>query len=216
MGAASGPPGFHTTTLELQTCTFKGPSAPNTAKIPREDTQRETKRAIMVAGEEQKSAKFRPAHPPFGAQFFLGLGPTFWAHHDTDRIWPKLARPNQDGPKWMGQNGWAKIGLAKIGQIRMAKTGLAKVGPSPPPAPLLCWLPLGPPGLHTTTRELQTCTFEGPGLQKHHQNSTKGPTREGEKIENCGGRVEKSAKFWVSSGRGGADWGPAEGLGFGV
>ena len=28
-------------------------------------------------------------------------------------------------------------------------------------------------------------------------NSTKGPTREGEKNENCGGRVKKSAKFWA-------------------
>ena len=32
---------------------------------------------------------------------------------------------------------------------------------------------LGPPGLHTTARELQTCTLEGPGLQTHHQNSTR-------------------------------------------
>ena len=62
----------------------------------------------------------------------------------------------------------------------------------------------------------QTCIFEGPGLQKHHQNSTKGPTREGEKNENCGGRREKRAKFWGSSGRGGAEGGPAEGLWFGV
>ena len=39
-----------------------------------------------------------------------------------------------------------------------------------------------PPGLHTTTRELQTCTFEGPGFQKHHQNSTRRPPREGRKM----------------------------------
>ena len=31
------------------------------------------------------------------------------------------------------------------------------------------------PGLHTTTRELQTCTFERPGASKHHQNSTRRP-----------------------------------------
>ena len=30
-----------------------------------------------------------------------------------------------------------------------------------------------PPGLHTTARELQTCTLEGPGASKHHENSTR-------------------------------------------
>ena len=49
----------------------------------------------------------------------------------------------------------------------------------------------GPPGLHTTTRELQTCTYEGPGLQKHHQNSTKRPPEREEKNEFCGGRGKK-------------------------
>ena len=38
---------------------------------------------------------------------------------------------------------------------------------------------LGPPGLHTTTRELQTCTFQGPGASitppKFHE---KTPERE--------------------------------------
>ena len=38
---------------------------------------------------------------------------------------------------------------------------------------------VGPPGLHTTVRELQTCTFQGRGLQKHTQNS-----REREKTRN--------------------------------
>ena len=32
---------------------------------------------------------------------------------------------------------------------------------------------VGPPGLHTTTRELQTCTFDFPSASKHHQNSTR-------------------------------------------
>ena len=48
----------------------------------------------------------------------------------------------------------------------------------------------------------QTCTFQGPGLQKHHQNSTKGPPREGEKNENCGGRGKKERNFGMSSGGG--------------
>ena len=50
----------------------------------------------------------------------------------------------------------------------------------------------------------QTCTFKGPGLQKHHQNSTKGPTREREKNENCGGRGKKR------NFGGPAEGGPAE------
>ena len=33
----------------------------------------------------------------------------------------------------------------------------------------------GPSGLHTTTRELQTCTFNSPSASKHHQNSTRRP-----------------------------------------
>ena len=37
--------------------------------------------------------------------------------------------------------------------------------------------------------------ISGPWRFKHHQNSTKGPPREGEKNENCGGRGKKSAKF---------------------
>ena len=53
---ASGPPGLHTTTGELQTCTFQGPGASNTTKIPRKDPQ-ERERQKIVAGEGKKSAK---------------------------------------------------------------------------------------------------------------------------------------------------------------
>ncbi len=31
----------------------------------------------------------------------------------------------------------------------------------------------GPPGFHTTSRELQTCTFDGPALPKTHQKTTR-------------------------------------------
>ena len=49
-----------------------------------------------------------------------------------------------------------------------------------------------PPGFHTTARELQTCTFKCPGLQKHHQNSTRRPP-EREKVEKLGtGEGKKS------------------------
>ena len=51
------------------------------------------------------------------------------------------------------------------------------------------------------------CTFEGPGLQRHHQNSTRGPLRERRKKEISGGRERKKAKYWAVQGKGG----PAEG-----
>ena len=54
----------------------------------------------------------------------------------------------------------------------------------------------GPPGFHTTARDLQTCTFEGPGLQKHHQNSTRRTRREREKkSENGRERRKQRATF---------------------
>ena len=65
---------------------------------------------------------------------------------------------------------------------------------------LSCETPaLGPPWLHTTARELQTCTFEGPGLQKHHQNSTK-PPREEERMKIVAGDGKKERNFGRSSG----------------
>ena len=105
----------------------EGSGASNTTKIPREDTQRETKRMKMGAGEGKKKREILGSppfgappwhHPPFlgpilfGPFFFWVWAPPFGDHHDT-----KLDL--------------AKNGLAKIGQIRMAKTGLAKVGPFP-------------------------------------------------------------------------------------
>ena len=50
-------------------------------------------------------------------------------------------------------------------------------------------------GVSHDSPRAQTCTFEGPGLQKHHQNSTRRhPEREKER--NGGGRGGKRAKFW--------------------
>ena len=89
--AASGPPGLHTTTRELQTCTFQGPGASNTTKIPRKDPQERERRMKIVAGEGKQSAKFWASHPsgphpsgptfsrfgppPFGATTIRGLHP---------------------------------------------------------------------------------------------------------------------------------------------
>ena len=47
-----------------------------------------------------------------------------------------------------------------------------------------------------TARELQTGTFEGPGPESHHQNSTKRPPKRGRKNENSGrGRKKKREIF---------------------
>ena len=58
-----------------------------------------------------------------------------------------------------------------------------------------------PPEFDTTTRELQTCTFEGPSLQEHHQNSTRRHPEREEKNEFCGGRGKTKTKFWAVRGR---------------
>ena len=52
-----------------------------------------------------------------------------------------------------------------------------------------------PKRFHMTAPRAQTCTFQGPGLQKHTQNSTKGPPREGGENENNGRRGKKRAKI---------------------
>ena len=58
------------------------------------------------------------------------------------------------------------------------------------------WSPGGPEaaGVSHDSPRAQTCTFEGPGLQSHHQNSTKRPPREEEKNENSSGRRRKKKK----------------------
>ena len=47
----------------VQTCTFEGPGASNTTKIPREDPQRERKRTKMGAGEGKKKREILGPHP---------------------------------------------------------------------------------------------------------------------------------------------------------
>ena len=51
----------------------------------------------------------------------------------------------------------------------------------------------GPRASHDNPRT-PNVHISGPRRFKHHQNSTKGPPREGEKNDNCGGRVKKKAR----------------------
>ena len=106
-------------------------------KIPREHTQRDTKRAKMEGGRREKSAKFWASHPagpissgphfflrsaptlvapllgapPFGTPPHLGLGPTLWGH-DTHQTQKWI------GQKWIGQNWSNQDGQNGIGQSR--------------------------------------------------------------------------------------------------
>ena len=68
---------------------------------------------------------------------------------------------------------------------------------------------LKPAGVSHDSPRAQTCTLEGPGLQKHHQNSTRRPPeREREKkSENGDGRGKKQREILGGL----AEGGPAEG-----
>ena len=133
--AASGPPGLHMTTRELQTRTFERPGASNTTKIPREDPQRGKKRMKFPVGEGKKRAKFWAPHP--SRSTFSGFGPpplrapTPSGPHPFGA--PPLRAPTPSGPQKLGipPRKLAKCGLAKFGQLKLAKFGqirMAKCG----------------------------------------------------------------------------------------
>ena len=85
--AATGPPGLHTTTRELQTCTFERTGASNSTKIPREDLQRGRKRTNFAGREGKKRVILGPPPlqaptlrtPPFEPHFFWVWVPTLGA-----------------------------------------------------------------------------------------------------------------------------------------
>ena len=115
----------------------------------------------------------------FGGQFFVD-------RIFPDHIWPIFFGARRGG----GPKGWGPEGL-----------GARRVG-----GPKIVFFP--PPGPHTTTRELQTCTSERPGLQKHHQNSNEQTPRERRKNEISGGRETgegRSRGRW-RGGAAGAVW----------
>ena len=80
-----------------------------------------------------------------------------------------------------------------------------------------------PSGFHTTARNLKRTHLRVPALQKHHQNSTRRPPREGIQKEHCGRRGKKT-KFWAvrrrevrgRGVRGEGSWGEERGPGEGV
>ena len=123
---AAGPPGLHTTTRELQTCTFERPGV-ETTKFPREDPQRRKKRTNFAAREGKQSAKFWAPHP--SNHHFLGpWGPTLLHPPTTTQntqkklnIFFKKKKPKQFTPK-------KPKSLHTTNTLTLAKVGLAKVG----------------------------------------------------------------------------------------
>ena len=59
-----------------------------------------------------------------------------------------------------------------------------------------------PPGFHTTAREPKRAHLRVPTLQSHHQNSTKRPPREEERMEIVAGEGKKERNFGRSGGGG--------------
>ena len=60
----------------------------------------------------------------------------------------------------------------------------------------------GAAGVSHDIPRAQTCTFEGPGLQKHHQNSTRRHPKRHRKSETVAGKGRKRAKFCAVRWRG--------------
>ena len=67
---ALGSPGLHTTARELLTCTFQGPGASNTTKIPRKDLPRRGKKERKLLWWEWEKKCEILGSPPFGAAPF--------------------------------------------------------------------------------------------------------------------------------------------------
>ena len=153
--AVFGPPGLHTTALELETCTFE--ALQNTTKIPREATQREGERIKHCDGRGKKKRKILGL-PPFGAppfephpsasplHFLLGgwahpsvstfRGPPFWAHPANKHMHNarKRSKKHKQLTKKLKQITLSKkkpfqtTKTLSLAQVGLAKVGLAKVG----------------------------------------------------------------------------------------
>ena len=123
---ALGPPGFHTTTIELQTHTIQGSGASDTTKIPREDPPRERRKNDISGGREKKKREIlgppptpNPSHPsgppPFGAPPFGP--PPFGALTDCETTETLILATNglaKNGfsrwREWHRKAGWLHVG----------------------------------------------------------------------------------------------------------
>ena len=135
--AASGPPGLHTTTRELRTCTFDGPALPNTTKKPREPPpERETKRANMEREREKKKRNFlgpptlhfstfgpHPSGPHPSGHHPSGHHPS--GHHPSGHhaSGPHPSGPHPSGSHWV----WPLACIKKTKQLKITKKQLRKI-----------------------------------------------------------------------------------------
>ena len=134
------------------------------------------------------------------------------------RFWPRpLLAQTLLGRIWLmqgwGPEGWRLEGCRLEGcRPKPRKSGAPKGGAPRGGRPKISrfFFPLPPQFSFFRSRDSprgETCTFQGPGLQKHHQNSTKRPPREEERMRRVAGRGEKKTRNFGRS----ADGGPAEG-----
>ena len=138
-------------------------------------------------GGLQKISKRSPRGSPRGSPREGPKGPEGGA--------PKGGAPKGGPEGWDAQRAWAPKGGGPKPRKSAPKGGGPKGGSR--------WL-------HTTAREPKRVHFRAPALQKHHQNSTKGPPTERRKNENSGGRKKSEILSGRAEGRSGGG-GPAEG-----
>ena len=126
--AAPKPPGFHTTGREPKRAHLRVPAFKNTIKIQREDTQRETKRAKVGAGEGKQKRNFGRSGVGWSSTRRSGAGgsgetggtggskittpapntehPTPNTQHDNNTTTTKWIGQKRIGQNWIGQVGW--------------------------------------------------------------------------------------------------------------
>ena len=80
-----------------------------------------------------------------------------------------------------------KAGTLKCARLEFSGCRVKPWGPRP-----------GRRGSHTTARELQTCTFQGPGALKHHQNSTRRRPRERSAVSSISKSRSRTNTFVVT------------------
>ena len=144
------PPGFHTTARELQVCTFEGPGASHTTKIPREDPHEKEERNEPVAGDGKKTRNFVP--PTLRGPTLLrppSSGPHPSVPHPSE---PHPSGPHNSGPHSSGP----PFGAPLFGAPRF---GAPPIGVSL--FPFLLPSPFGPP--------LRVPTLQSPTMTHTHQ-----------------------------------------------
>ena len=132
--------GFSHDSQRAQTCTFEGPGASNTTKIPREDPQRKREQTNMGSGRgKKKNAKFWAPHPsgphpsgvdpsgPHPSEPHPSKPHLFWVRAPPLRGALRGSTPSP-GPPTQGQNETTRnVPLSEISDAP-TKSGLSRPG----------------------------------------------------------------------------------------